>query len=272
VLVFCLLLMAAALSRERHTLAALALTAGILVKYIPLLLVPVLLAYSLRSLPNQGARARYLLTAGLACALLALAAWAPFWQGGDIASVGRRTMLFTTSLPALLEVALRGELGVTLSRYLVSRAALVLTIIVAYAVAWHTWWRTAYVAGTPAGRARAWLEPLRTGQMLLLFYLLVACLWFQPWYALWPLALAALLPESAVVYLALLLAYTAGWKSIYLDFFISPFGRPVAPGEVEALLTPAVLGFPWLYAALVVARQLLARRAAPQPAAVPTEP
>lgn len=272
VLVFCLLLMAAALSRGRHTLAALALTAGILVKYIPLLLVPVLLAYSLRSLPGRRARLRYLATTGLACGLLALAAWAPFWEGGDIASVGRRTVLFTTSLPALLDVALRGELGASLSRYLVSRAALVLTIIVAYAVGWHTWWRTAFLSSTPARQARAWLEPLRTGQMLLLFYLLVACLWFQPWYALWPLALAALLPESTVVYLAVLLAYAAGWKSIYLDFLISPHGHSMPPHQVEALLTPAVLGFPWLYAALTVARQLLARRAAPQPATLAPEP
>jgi hypothetical protein len=202
-----------------------------------------------------------LLVSGLACGALALAAWAPYWQGGDVASVARRTVLFTTSLPALVDLALTGELGSALSRYLVSRAALVLTVIVAYAVSWHTWWRTAFAVSTPAGRQRAWLEPVRTGQMLLLFYLLVACLWFQPWYALWPLALAALLPESTVVYLAVLLAYAASWKSIYLDFFISPYPLSVPAARVEALLAPAVLGVPWLYAALAVVRQLLSRRA-----------
>jgi hypothetical protein len=264
VLVFCLLLMAAALARGWHILAAVALTAGILVKYIPLLLVPALLAYSLQALPHRWARLRYLLLSGLLCGLLALAAWAPFWRGGDVASVARRTVLFTTSLPALLELALSAELGPALSRYLVSRAALVLIVLVAYAVAWHTWWRTAFTVSTPAGRGRAWLEPLRTSQMLLLFYLLVACLWFQPWYALWPLALAALLPESTVVYLALLLAYTSGWKSILLDFFISPFGASAPPARVESLLAPAVMGFPWLYAVLAVLRQLVARRTEPR--------
>lgn len=273
VLVGCLLLMAAALARGRHTLAALALTAGVLVKYIPILLVPVLLAYSLRALPHRRARLRYLLVTGLACGLLALAAWAPFWQGGDVASVGRRTVLFTTSLPALLDLGLRGALGPALSRYLVSRAALVLIVIVAYIVSWHTWWRTAFAVSTPAGRQRSWLEPVRTGQMLLLFYLLVACLWFQPWYALWPLALAALLPETTVVYLAVLLAYTAGWKSIYLDFFISPYPLSVPASRVETWLAPAVLGFPWLYAALAVAAQLLRRRdRAPVPTARPPVP
>ena len=260
VMAFCLLLMAAALSRGRHTWAALALTAGVLVKYVPMLLAPVLLAYSLRALPDRPARWRYLLITGLACGLLTLAAWAPFWRGGDIATIGRRTVMFTTSLPAFIETQLSWALGAALTRYHLSRAALVLMVLVAYAVSWHTWQRTAHAVSTAAGRQRAWLEPLRTSHMLLLFYLLVACLWFQPWYAIWPLALAVLLPESTVVYLALLLTYTSGWKSIYLDYFISPahLGRPSA--MQETFLGPAVMAFPWLYALLAVLRTLLARR------------
>lgn len=271
VMAFCLLLMAAALARGRHTWAAVALTAGVLVKYVPLLLVPVLLAYSLRALPNPRARWRYVLVSGVACGLLALAAWAPFWRGGDVATVGRRTVMFTTSLPAFLETQLSGTLGAALSRYHLSRAALVLMVLVAYAVSWHTWQRTAHAISTVAGRQRAWLEPLRAGHMLLLFYLLVACLWFQPWYAIWPLALAALLPESPVVYLALLLTYTSGWKSIYLDFFISPPRLGQAAAGQETLLGPSVMLFPWAYALLAVVRTLLARGApvSPPRAAVP---
>ncbi len=276
VLAFCLLLLAAALAHRHHTLAVAALTAGVLVKYIPVLLAPLLLAYSLRALPNGRARVRYLLVSAAVGGVLALAAWAPFWRGGDIASIQRRTILFTTSLPAFVETQLRTELDPALSRYLVSRAALVLAVLVAYALGWHTWWRTAFALRSPAGRRRAWLEPIRAGHMLLLFYLMVACLWFQPWYALWPLALAALLPESTLVYLALLLAYAAGWKTLYLDFFISPphLGPPAS--GVETVLGPAVLGVTWLYAGLAMARELLARRALPRarpnPGARPARP
>jgi hypothetical protein len=259
VLVFCLLLMAAALARGRHSLAMVALTAGILVKYIPLLLAPVLVAYSLQALPTRRQRLQYLLTSGVLCGLLALSAWAPFWRGGDVASVARRTVLFTTSLPALLDLALRPAFGASLSRYLVSRAALAIMIIVTYAAAWRTWGRTTLAVSTPAGRERAWLEPLRASTLLLLFYLLVVCLWFQPWYALWPVALAALLPEGSVVFLALLLSYAAGWKSTYLDFFINPYGRSVPAARVEQLLAPAVLGVVWVYALLVVMRQVFRR-------------
>ena len=48
--------------------------------------------------------------------------------------------------------------------------------------------------------------------MVLLFYLLAACLWFQGWYTLWPLSLAVLLPEGALLTSAVLLSIAGIWK------------------------------------------------------------
>jgi hypothetical protein len=71
-----------------------------------------------------------------------------------------------------------------------------------------------------------------------------------------------------VVYLALVLAYTAGWKTFFLDYFLSPPPLNAPPNGTETLLGPAVMAFPWLYAALAVARELLTR-GTPRPAQPP---
>jgi alpha-1,6-mannosyltransferase len=241
VMVFFILLGLWALVRGRYSWAALALIAGGLIKFIPLLLLPVAVAVSLRALPDWRVRLRYVLVTGLSAVVIAVAAFAPFWRGGDILAVQRRGTLFTTSVPALVQAQLEAGLGVDASQRMVTAPAALLTAAAVGYQAWRAW-------RTPAGRAD-WLTPVRAATHILLFYLLFTCLWFQPWYTLWPLALAALLPEGAVARTVVLLSYAAAWKTIIFDDFVYTGGPLPSKAWRESLLGPITLGVAWLYVA-----------------------
>lgn len=236
VMVFFILLGVWALLRGRFTSAALAFVAGALIKFIPMLLLPVVLAAGLRALPTLRSRLYYLLVTFVAGAVLIAASFAPFWRGGDILGLQRRAGLFTTSLPAVVQAQLEPSLGAEVSQRIVARVAALLMGAVVLLQTWRTW------------RRPGWLSPVRASAHILLFYLLFTCLWFQPWYALWPLALAAILPEGATARLAVLLSYAALWKTIVFDYFLYRGG--LLPPRVwrESLLGPATLGLAWLYA------------------------
>lgn len=235
------------LTRRRFTLAALALTAGALVKFIPLLLLPIAVAAALRALISLRIRIYYLLITVFACATLIVIGYAPFWRGGDPLSISRRESLFTASLPALVQAHLEGALGVGQSQVVVGRAALALTGLVVAAALWRTWVE------------KDWLSPIRASTFVLLFYLLFTCLWFQSWYTLWPLALAAILPEGETSRIAVLLSYSALWKTIIFDYFIYR-GGPLPPRIWrETWLGPATLGVTWLYGAYAFAGKMILR-------------
>ena len=255
VMVFFVVLAMFAMSRRRFTSAALALTAGALVKFIPILLWPVVFAAGLRAVSGWKARARFVIGTLLACAALIVVAYAPFWRGGDPLSVERRSTLFTTSLPAMAQVRLEASLETEASQRVVSGVALSLIGGVVAVQTWRVWRKL----GHSSDAAQAWLIPVRAATSILLFYLLVVCLWFQPWYALWPLALAALLPEGAMARTVVLLSYAAVWKTIVFDFFLVP-GRSLPPRLVrETLIGPATLGIVWLYAGYVLIARRLSR-------------
>jgi len=243
VMAFFILLGLFALLNRRFTLGALALTAGALIKFIPLLLLPAALALGLRAQPALKHRLAFLLVTALAGLGLVAAAFAPFWRGGDILNIKRRQSMFTSSLPAVIQTQLEGPLGPEQSQQIVSRAALGLTGLVAAAAAWRTWVE------------EDWLSPLRASTFVLLFYLLFTCLWFQSWYTLWPLALAALLPEGETSRIAVLLSYAALWKAIVFDFFLYR-GGPLPPRAWrETLLGPITLGLAWFYGVYALIRK-----------------
>jgi hypothetical protein len=237
VMVFFILLGIWAVLRGRFTWAALALLAGALIKFIPLLLLPVAVAVSLRALPTGRARLRYAVFTSLAAGLTTAVLFVPFWRGGDMLAFQRRATLFTTSLPAVAQAGLQPALGVDASQKTVAAVA---TLLIGAAVLYHTW---------RAWRGIGWLAPVQASAHILLFYLLIACLWFQAWYALWPLALAALLPEGAVARTIVLLSYAAAWKTVVFSFFLYRGGPLPSRLWRESLLGPITLGLAWLYVA-----------------------
>ena len=66
-------------------------------------------------------------------------------------------------------------------------------------------------------RDASWLSFPRAAFAILVFYLLLTCLWFQNWYAVWPLALAALFPPGYEMRLAVLLGYAGLAKPLIFE-------------------------------------------------------
>jgi alpha-1,6-mannosyltransferase len=237
VIVFLMLTAVLALLYRRYTLAILALLLGGLFKFIPLLLLPAAGLMALRSLPDNRARLRFLVVTTLSAGLLIVLFYAPFWYGTEILNImSRRSQFFTASLPAVVYTWLLPTLGKAQAAATVSLTATGATILF---VLWQSWW---------AWRKPTWLTFSQVGVNILLFYLLLTCAWFQQWYALWPLALAVLLPPGLSVYLTLILAgYSLLAKHIIfgpLIYRLHPFPREWR----EIWFGPTVLGVPWLYA------------------------
>ncbi len=85
-----------------------------------------------------------------------------------------------------------------------------------------------------------------------MFYLLLTCLWFQQWYALWPLGFAALLSPGHAARLGALFSYTVQTKPlIFGPLFL--WIRPLPPASaIEPWLGPLVMSMAWAYAAFAI--------------------
>jgi alpha-1,6-mannosyltransferase len=224
------------LARGHFTLAALAETAGALIKFIPALLVPLVIVAGLGRLSGWRVRIRFVVLTLGACAALVVASYASYWRGGDVLGLERRTDLFTTSLSTWVELILASRLGTKFADVLVTRGALILLAAWIIRQAWLIWLR------------RDAEVPVRAALSVLLFYLLVAVPWFQAWYAIWPLALAALLPDSVRSRGSVLLSLAATLKMPLFDFVLTvrPGALPAATW-LEPRLTSGTLGLPWMY-------------------------
>jgi hypothetical protein len=223
------------LARRRYTLACLSLVMGTLFKFIPVLLLPAAGLIALHALPNHRQRLRFLVVTAVTSAALVCLLYAPFWQGSEVLGIDRRARLLTTSLPALAWSLLEPRLGDDLAVKIVSRTAAILTGLFAL-------WQAAR-----ACRDGSWLSFPQAAFNILMFYLLLTCLWFQEWYAIWPLAVAPLLPPGHAARLAALFGFAALIKPLLAAPAIL-WLRPL-PTKLwrELWLGPAVMFLPWLY-------------------------
>jgi alpha-1,6-mannosyltransferase len=231
------------LARGHFTLAALAETAGALVKFIPILLLPIVFIVALKQSRSPVARLMFLIGTLALCAVLAAAAYAPFWRGGDILGITRRSDLYTTSIPAMIHVSLMPAFG-KFSEFIATRFAVVLL------GAWIM--RQMRIVWRRGGNTRA---AIRASLSILVFYLLVSCPWFQAWYTIWPVALAALVPEGTLALGALLLSYIVTWKMPIFEYVLVP--GPTLPPTAwrEWRLTPTTLGTAWAFFVYTFVRQ-----------------
>jgi len=235
VMVFFLVLGFYLLDRGRFTLAAMAETAGVLVKFIPALIVPVVMVTAITRLRGWPTRIRYTAITAVVCGLMIIGFYAPFWRGGDVMGVGWRSKMFTSSLPTLLVAWLEPRLTTSVAEMYVSRVALGILVV------WMIWqvivlWRS---KDMDAG--------IRAGASILMFYLLVSCLWFQPWYLIWPLALIVLLPNGPLQEGTVLLSYTATWKMPILFFIFTRAVFPLPTAWPDLPVAIGIMGIVWVY-------------------------
>ncbi|HVM70171.1 MAG TPA: hypothetical protein VMT91_00315 [Anaerolineales bacterium] len=271
VMIFFLLLGIYVVLRGHFSWGMLALMAGALVKIIPLVVLPLAWIAGLRELRSRQARLRFTLVTGLACASLALAALAPFLNNwGRLKLLPTLSDLYTTSLPAFIQAQLLLHLHLTQksSQTIVADMAYAaLGVFILFQMV--RIWKDTRPGGQPVVNRIPASAPafIRAATWTLLFYLIFTCDWFQPWYSLWPLALAAVLPEGTLTWTAMLLAYVSLWKTPIFNFLLFPARLP--PAKVrETLLGPLTLGLVWLYLA---ARLIYVRRFRTAPRSRPTE-
>ena len=234
VMLLCILGCVACLAWGRHTLAVLALVAGALFKFVPLLLLPAAGLVSLRALPGTRARLRFVALTACAAALLVLLAYAPFWRGPETLGIERRRELFTSSLPAVAYALLDGPLGEARAASTVSLAAAGITVLFAL-------WQ-----GVRASRDPSWQSFVQAAFAILMFYLLFTCLWFQQWYAVWPLGLVPLLPAGHMAWLGVTFGFAVLSKPLVFEpLWLWTHPRPDR-SWLELRLGPAVLALPWV--------------------------
>ena len=223
--------------------AFVALTVGGLIKYFALIFSPLMLTAALRRLPTWRARVQFVAISVTICALLVALAYAPFWVGmGTLRNFGDRGTLFYASWLAALQAGLH-ESG-WLAKDVAQRAvASLATALLGLGVAWSAW--------------RGWREPERVvahATWLLLWFLLVANPWFQPWYLLWALALAALQPDRPRLVMAVIVFCATAMLSYSAGSFLLPALKWSGEGVAWNLLLSALIyGLPLLV--LVVAQR-----------------
>jgi hypothetical protein len=98
-----------------------------------------------------------------------------------------------------------------------------------------------------AGVAMLRLRELRLAAWAVaLAYLLIGSHWFQPWYATWVIALAAVVPSRRVAGYTLVLSFFMLLHPIVLQYIASPLALP--PGGFHAVMAVAVLLVPQVLA------------------------
>lgn len=206
VMVAFLALAAYLLARELPGPALLAIAASALVKFATLLLVPAAVVWWWRSRKDDGGKSPFILPLWLAGSLvLAVAAYAPYWQGlATVRGSLDEGTYFAVSGPAALRGALVQVMSVPAAEALAAWAAR-LGFLALYAMLLRRLWT--HRAGAD--------DLLATGALALVAYLLVAANYFAPWYVLWPLTLAVMVPWRREV-LAPALALSLGAMSVLL--------------------------------------------------------
>ena len=128
-MIFWVLLAALLISQKQYSLGTLALVAGTLIKFIPVLLIPAAMLIGYRRLENLKSRIWFIVKTSLAGAFLIMITYIPFWDGMATFSIGRRMQMFTTSIPAVMYRILKPALGWSEAARLVSLGALGLLAI-----------------------------------------------------------------------------------------------------------------------------------------------
>jgi alpha-1,6-mannosyltransferase len=220
-----------ALVRRWHEVVLPALTLGALVKFTPIIYVPlalVCLGVQLYYRPDRARRTGTLLLSLAVSAILVVVLYLPFWDGP--ASIGflRRGELFTASLGNLLRLAAEPALGEGAAATVAKTAG-----YAAFAVAY----------GLCLWRARTGVGGMLTAAYwATLAFIALATMWFQSWYVLWLLPLAALLAARPDQDRAILLTFGAlASYEVFIYVWVMNWYTIAVPA-VQILATGLILG------------------------------
>ncbi len=165
--------------------AVVALVASILVKYITVLLLPLILLYALNSYPSWRTRLVFLARSLVASAILVVLVYSPFWQGrATLTGFLGQADIFISSLPTVIMLLLQQWFGT-------SASATVTKGLVGIAfLAIYLW--------LIKDLKRSFQQYMLVGAEILFAYLVVACAQFESWYVIWPITLAALAVQGRI--------------------------------------------------------------------------
>lgn len=207
-------------------LALLFLGLAILVKFIPLLLLPPVLIYLVTKEEGGWRKLRSVFYLLLPLSALLFLYYGVFWEWPEITHVVvQRTAMFRMSLASVIKQLLGECVQEELAQFLASWSflgAFVLSYSIVLMRTVVALWKPSLWQGD-AGRLskprfvhalrrillgnaalaqrRPWEILLAVGLRILLLYLLLGSLWFWPWYLIWPMALLALSGDERMVVL-----------------------------------------------------------------------
>jgi len=202
-------------------LAILFLSLAILIKYIPILLMPLLLLYVLAQKRGLKQKGIDLLLSFIFLALVFFLYYRVFWEWPEISNaILHRTEMFRTSLASLTKLILGIFLqpawaqGIAATFFLAAFVLGYLLIVFRSASAlgmipmlnkiyrrthesrWCKIRNVIFPSSLDDGRHETWDVLIRTSLYSFLLYLLLGSLWFWPWYLIWPIALVAITKEE----------------------------------------------------------------------------
>jgi hypothetical protein len=224
-----------AMLERRYTIAILSLVVGTLFKFMPAVLIPAAGLIALKELPGWKQRAWFTLRTGAISAVLVGLAYAPFWQGIETLSIGRRAHLFATTIGSSLNKIITPVLGADRAGNLISPVAAILTLGFALWIAYR------------AMRSTAPDRFAQSAMIIFAFYLMVTVLFFWPWYTLWLIVLAPLVRDKQMQHLALVFAFAAVTKDLFNFINLNSSQTLLPEPWMEIWLTLRVMLLPWLY-------------------------
>ncbi len=258
-MVMLLLLAVLSFQRQRFVFGLVALGMAGHVKVTILVLVPVFLLWVMR---RRGAWPT--LWASIRAAAIALPiSWFLYRQYGGWDTLPRmvreRAILTYNSIANIVfdQLRIRGNWDETLARQFVIRGA-TLCFLVVGALLLLSFWRR---SRTVSDDGLLW----RTSISVILAYLIIGCFWFQSWYVVWILVLAALMPGDRFTQTVLPL-FSAGalWSNVLTDFLNQDPAHHLNGPQIDVLTIVILLVPPLLMLLLINTRTILHRHHVPQ--------
>ncbi len=242
VMTACMLISIYCLVRRWYGASTLGALVGMLVKFMPIVMVPIIAFVALRDL-RGAARVRFLMVSGITGAIVIFASYAPYWTGFSTLDFARRGSMFTSSAATLARQALStifdGKLPDSGSTP-ITNAIIGRTVLLWFGLFFLSQIVSLYGKRDP-------VQPVRVLTAAMLFYLLVAAIWFQSWYVLWVVPLAALLTNDRLRRLTLLFSYLVTWQPLLYNYVTLRPGDWAPLPWRDLIPVAVVMGPAWAY-------------------------